>query len=413
MVIGRVAKMDEARVLADALFYTDPYRVKRWHNVWGKADAPTISLHNVVLNEDAGYFVLERVPEYMELTEQLELAAQKLTRLGLFEFLFRPATREGEVSQSVLPISIADYLRDTKNGELQFPNQERVNRYRASLAARVGIPVAKILKEQKQRLLQGTPREQQQEPRQQVRKVGPLAAPDGADGNGRKPTEQQPVRRAAGAQPESQQREETQSHPSLNEKEQALLHFIVTNPDVAVTQVYKGIGVGVALGIKIRDSLKAKGLVEELEVRTSSVSGGRPIKCLIPTFAALELLGKAALVGRGGILHRHVQQVVQAGASKKGYGAKGEYALPTGGIVDVHLENGQEKIAVEIAIASTPEREISHMRNCLAVGYDKVYTIFADEHLLGRTAMLMQNAFSEEELRKIRLLPLRQLAQVV
>jgi hypothetical protein len=90
-----------------------------------------------------------------------------------------------------------------------------------------------------------------------------------------------------------------------------------------------------------------------------------------------------------------------------------EYALPTGGIVDVHVEKGQEIIAIEIAVASTPEREISHMKNCLACGYGQLYTIFADEHLLGRTAMAMQHAFCEEELRKIRLLPLRQVAQVL
>jgi hypothetical protein len=71
------------------------------------------------------------------------------------------------------------------------------------------------------------------------------------------------------------------------------------------------------------------------------------------------------------------------------------------------------RIAVEIAIASLPEREISHMKNCLAAGYDQVYTIFADEHLLGRTATAAQTAFTAEELGKIRLVPLRHLAQVL
>jgi hypothetical protein len=81
--------------------------------------------------------------------------------------------------------------------------------------------------------------------------------------------------------------------------------------------------------------------------------------------------------------------------------------------VDVHLENGAQRIAVEIAIASLPEREIGHMRNCLTNGYDQVYGIFADEHLLGRTAIAMQTAFTERELGKIRLLPLRHLGQVL
>jgi hypothetical protein len=193
-----------------------------------------------------------------------------------------------------------------------------------------------------------------------------------------------------------------------------LLHFIVTNSDVPVTQVYKGTGVGVALGAKIRDSLKAKGLIEELEIKTSSTSGGRPTKCLIPTIAALELLelGKEAPTGRGGMIHRHVQQVVAKGAIAKGYIAKVEYTLSTGAIVDVHLENGKQRIGVEVAVNSMPEREIAHIKHLLSVGYDQVYGLFADDLLRERTAMAMQNAFSEEELGKIRLLPLRQLAQV-
>jgi hypothetical protein len=113
------------------------------------------------------------------------------------------------------------------------------------------------------------------------------------------------------------------------------------------------------------------------------------------------------------MLHRHVEQVVAKGATAKGYSVQVEQQLPTGAIVDVHLEKGQERIAVEIAIASLPEREISHMRNCLAVGYHQVYTLFADEHFLERTAMAVQNAFTGEELGKLRLLPLRHLAEIL
>jgi hypothetical protein len=43
--------------------------------------------------------------------------------------------------------------------------------------------------------------------------------------------------------------------------------------------------------------------------------------------------------------------------------------------VDVHLKNGKAKLAVEIAVASKPQREIAHFKNCLAAGYDKVIDI--------------------------------------
>jgi hypothetical protein len=180
-----------------------------------------------------------------------------------------------------------------------------------------------------------------------------------------------------------------------------------------VTEVYKALGIGVTQGRRIRETLKAQGLIDELEFRTGRTSGGRPIKCLIPTIAALEQLGKERPAGRGGILHRHIQQVVAKGATGKGYSVTVEQQLATGAIVDVHLEKGQQHIAVEIAVGSTPEREISHMRNCLNASYEQIFTIFADEHLLGRTGTAMQTTFTKEELGKIRLVPLRQLAQVL
>jgi hypothetical protein len=393
-VFGRVAKMDEARVLADALFAHDPYRVKRYHNVWGHADVPPISLGNVILNDDAGYFVLERVPEYMQLSEQLELSAQKLTRLGMFEFLLRPATREGEVSQSIIPISIADYLRDTENGELQFPDQAWVNRYRASLAARSGIPVATILREQEQRLMQGTIQEQQ----------------------GHVPLAGEPVVIAVPmpdvAHPVPQNARETPSLPTLDEQQMAMLSFLIANPDTPVSQLAKELRVGAAQGTEIRESLKAQGLLAELEVRTGRIGAGRPTKFVIPTFAALELFGKDPPSGRGGVIHRSLQHTVMEGAIAKGYSAYCEKDLGNGGIVDVHLEKGTVRIAVEIAIASRPELELSHIKHCLSFGYDQVFGLFADENLLERAAQLLGERFSEQEAGKVRLLPLRKLSHV-
>jgi hypothetical protein len=78
--------------------------------------------------------------------------------------------------------------------------------------------------------------------------------------------------------------------------------------------------------------------------------------------------------------------------------------------VDVHLEKGNYRVAVEIAIASKPDREIAHIRNHLASGYNQIYGIFADDQLLSRTQRLLQETFSREEAGKVRLLPLRQLS---
>jgi hypothetical protein len=127
---------------------------------------------------------------------------------------------------------------------------------------------------------------------------------------------------------------------------------------------------------------------------------------------ALERLGIDPPKGRGGMIHRAIQHMVQEGARAKGYTTRVEYQLATGAIVDVHLEKGQEKIAVEIAVMSQPRWELAHIRECLNAGYDKVFTVFADSQLLERTREAVPVVFSETEQLRIQLLPISKLAGV-
>jgi Type IV secretion-system coupling protein DNA-binding domain len=200
--------------------------------------------------------------------------------------------------------------------------------------------------------------------------------------------------------------------PLADEQQQAFLEYIVANPDTAISSVYKAIGVGVWKGNQLRDELKAQGFLEELEVRTGRTGAGRPTKVVILTFTALELLGKEPSVGRAGVIHRHIQHLVAEGASAKGFTAKCEYDLGNGGIVDVHLENEDAKIAVEIAAMSKPSREIAHIRHCLDAGYDRVYDVFVDQRLLERTTEALAG-FTDAEREKIQLVPLSRLEAVV
>jgi hypothetical protein len=207
----------------------------------------------------------------------------------------------------------------------------------------------------------------------------------------------------------------TQEIPSLpipDATERQFLSFISEHPDTPVASLYKALGVGVWKGNKIRESLKAKGLLAEVELRTGSTAAGRPAKFVILTHQAYQLFGIAPPHGRGGVLHRHIQHDIADRATGKGYTVTCEKVLDTGAIVDVHLENGHKKIAVEIAVVSTPDREISHMRNCLTAGYDRVYAIFADENLLEGIAAVIQETFSGQDVGKVRFLPLRQLPHI-
>jgi hypothetical protein len=409
IITGRAGSMREARVLADQLFRRDIYRVQHYRKVWGKVDpppfirgyGPAVDLTAARLtNPSYPYFVLDYEPEHMSLENQEEEAAGMIQKLGTLEFLCRPAVREGEVSQEVVPLAIADAIRDPDTGDYQFPDPDQdtalIAQRQHELAARSGIPLTDILKEQEARLTTRTPQKPPQTqtiPAEEVRSRQTATLPDG----------RQPVQRKPKTDP---------TLPALDEQQQAFLAFITEHPDTPVTVVYKKLGIGVSTGGKIRESLRQQGFLHELDIRAGSTNAGRPMKCLLPTFAALELLGIDPPKGRGGALHRHVQQLVTEGATAKGYRVTCEKAIGTGAIVDVDLEKDGKILAVEIAIASKPDREIAHIRNCLNWGYDQVYCLIADETLLQRTETGITKTFSPEEQGKVRLMPLSKYMQI-
>jgi hypothetical protein len=137
---GRAATMPEARLLADVLYRTKPYLVKHWRKVWMSGG----SLNGLPLPP----YVVDHEPEFMPLAEQQERFAQRINEQKLFEFLLRPATREGEVSQEVLPISIANTVLDPDTGEQQFPDQAGVAKFRSLLTVHSGMPIKQLLAEQ-------------------------------------------------------------------------------------------------------------------------------------------------------------------------------------------------------------------------------------------------------------------------
>jgi hypothetical protein len=143
-LFGRTGTMSEARFVADLLYKRDPYFVKYWHRVW--AHEPIINSYSRSII-GTNHFVIDHRLEFMSLDEQQEESAARIYELSLFEFLCRPAIREGEVSHSVIPLSIANLDRDEETGEYQFPDYDRVARFREALAAKDGIPAAAILKE--------------------------------------------------------------------------------------------------------------------------------------------------------------------------------------------------------------------------------------------------------------------------
>jgi hypothetical protein len=386
IVVGRLSTPEEARLLADVLFRTNPYFVKYNHRVWA---------HEPVINSYSGrtigtnHFVIDHRPEFMPLDQQQELNAQAITNLGRFRFLCRPAVQEGEVAKDVIAISIDNLLRDEETNEYLFPDQELVEEVQQRLAKRSGMPASTIREEIASRLAQSTiqkPPQRTPQPSMLPEEAGFPPAPDKAKTD--------PTR------------------PTLAEQERSFLAVISEHPDTPVSTLYKSLGVSVWKGNEIRQRLKAKGLLADVALRTGRPTAGRPATYTILTFQAFQLLGIEPPTGRGGVLHRHVQSLIRDGAAAKGYAAVEEKALGNGGIVDVHLEKGQHRIAVEVAIHSTPAREIAHFKHCLSFGYNHIYGIFAEEQLLSQTATLIKQTLSAEEAGKVRLLPLSQLPSI-
>jgi hypothetical protein len=154
-MFGR-APIPEARTLADVLYPKDVFRVKHYRKVWGKIDPPPYSSRYGYSHYDSDlwlrmpqypYFVLDTEPEYMSLEDQQEEAANLIAELGPFRFLCRPALREGEVSQSVIPVTIEHVDRDEWTGDYHFPNPQRIQDVCSLLAAQSGILVAPVRKE--------------------------------------------------------------------------------------------------------------------------------------------------------------------------------------------------------------------------------------------------------------------------
>jgi hypothetical protein len=148
-ILGSTSSMASARELADALFSRDPWWVKYWRPVF--PSVPPSARGKL----EAYQPLLE--PEFMPLEEQTELFAQRTKGLGRFQFLLRPAIAEGYIGSAVLPLTIRDLDRDKETGEYQFPDIPLMQRLHAALAKQSGIPIARLLQEQENRVPQPLP----------------------------------------------------------------------------------------------------------------------------------------------------------------------------------------------------------------------------------------------------------------
>jgi hypothetical protein len=146
-------------MLADALFRKNPFRIKYVTHTWGRHDTPYRNFWRDTppTSPNNPYFILEDIPHYLSLAEEQEIFATHIARLGLFQFLCRPALAEGDVSQQVFGLSLRDDDRDSVTGEYVFPDETMVSQVRSVLAAQFGMPPARLQKELKATLPKAPP----------------------------------------------------------------------------------------------------------------------------------------------------------------------------------------------------------------------------------------------------------------
>lgn len=92
-----------------------------------------------------------------------------------------------------------------------------------------------------------------------------------------------------------------------------------------------------------------------------------------------------ATPGRGGPQHKYLQGMVKQAGEAKGYRATIEATVGEHGRADVLLERGEERIAVEISITTSPEHEVGNLKKCLDAGVSQVAILSPTPAVLQRT----------------------------
>lgn len=87
--------------------------------------------------------------------------------------------------------------------------------------------------------------------------------------------------------------------------------------------------------------------------------------------------------GRGGAIHKHLQEAVKRAAEDIGFRASIEAAIPDScESIDVLLQKGDLRVACEISVTGTVHYEMGNAMKCLKAGYEHVAVISEDAQKL-------------------------------
>lgn len=200
---------------------------------------------------------------------------------------------------------------------------------------------------------------------------------------------------------ESERSGETKGEEGLLPEEARFLEFLSEHPGMFVTKIYKTLGLSGYKGDRIKEGLIEKGLITQEETRQGQ--GGRLAKVLVLTDEGKKYLKIKSLKGKGGNLHKNIQQMIKDQAELYGWKAKIEERLP-GSLesVDVGLTKGDMRVAVEVSNTTKPQQEIPNIKKCLEAGYDYIICVLSEEKSLALLKTEVKKSFMIKERERIR-----------
>lgn len=101
--------------------------------------------------------------------------------------------------------------------------------------------------------------------------------------------------------------------------------------------------------------------------------------------------------------HRYVQALIKKMAQEYGYIATSEYPTKDGkGFIDVVLQKGQAKIAIEITVSTDPAWEVHNIEKCLNDGFNDIVLCCTEAKKLVRIQKAVKAKLSVETANKVR-----------
>lgn len=191
-----------------------------------------------------------------------------------------------------------------------------------------------------------------------------------------------------------------QSQGNLPKEEKDLLEFLYQKPEpLPFTRLAKEMNISTRQLYKLVNSLSKKDLVTETEINLAAKT--RKSKVIILTANGITTLGYCTRSGKGGSVHQYFQRLIEDFARKQGYAVEIEKHLGNQQAVDLSLEKGAKKVAVEISITTDAANEFANIQKCFTAQYDRVFVLCSKQTTVDNLKKLVEQNYQAQEKDKI------------